>query len=334
LLSKLRKYEENHRKCGLNTRAFYEDMKIIAKYKDDGTDCAAKTTCKYIIWLPANGLGNQIISMASSFLYAMLTDRVMLVQLGKDKEGLFCEPFLNSTWLLPNDSPFWDANDVKTYQSTIEMDMSNTLNEDLPSAMYVDLRYSGTSDERFFHCDHSQFLLSKIPLLFFHAGEYFIPSFFMTPIFKKELNKMFPEITSIFHHLGRYLFHPSNEAWEHITSFYQQHLAKANERIGLQIRVFDPNSTPHQVVMNQILNCTLENKLLPKVLGTKNMSLSFSDKNKMVAKVVLVASLYRQYGDNLKKMYTNKSTVTGEVIEVYQPSSEEQQKFNDNQHNM
>lgn len=85
---------------------------------------------------------------------------------------------MNSTWLLPNDSPFWDANDVKTYQSTIEMEiMSNTLNEDLPSTMYVDLRYSGTSDERFFHCDHSQFLLSKIPLLFFDAGEYFIPSF-------------------------------------------------------------------------------------------------------------------------------------------------------------
>jgi xyloglucan fucosyltransferase len=33
-------------------------------------------------------------------------------------------------------------------------------------------------------------------------------------------------------------------------------------------------------------------------------------------------------------MYHNKSTVTGEVIEVYQPSSEEQQKFDDNKHNM
>ncbi|AES86474.1 xyloglucan fucosyltransferase [Medicago truncatula] len=49
-----------------------------------------------------------------------------------------------------------------------------------------------------------------------------------------------------------------------------------------------------------------------------------------VAKVVLVASLYPQYGDNLKMMYMNKSKVIGEVIEVYQPSGEEQQKFNDN----
>lgn len=90
LLSKLGKYEENHRKCGPNTRAFNEDMKIIAKYKENGTDCAAKTTCKYIILLPANGLGNQIITAASSFLYAMLTDRVIL---GKTKKVYFVNHF-------------------------------------------------------------------------------------------------------------------------------------------------------------------------------------------------------------------------------------------------
>ncbi|KAK2432315.1 putative fucosyltransferase [Trifolium repens] len=333
LISKLRKYEELHRKCGPNTRAYNKDMKIIANSKENSTNSAA-TTCKYIIWLPTNGLGNQIISMASSFLYALLTDRVLLVQFGKDKEGLFCEPFLNSTWLLPENFPFWDAQNVLEYQGIIEMEMTNTLNEFLPSAMYVDLKYSPTHDERFFHCDHSQFLLSQIPLLFLEAGQYFVPSFFMTPIFKEELNKMFPEITSIFHHLGRYLFHPANEPWEQITSFYQQHLAKANERIGLQIRVVNPESTPHRIVMNQILNCTLENKLLPKVRGMKNMSNSSSEKNKMIKKVVLVTSLYPQYGESLKKMYRNKSTVTGEVIEVYQPSSEKEQKFGDNKHNL
>jgi len=156
----------------------------------------------------------------------------------------------------------------------------------------------------------------------------------MIPSFSQELSKMFPEKDTVFHHLGRYLFHPSNEAWELITSFYQQNLAKANERIGLQIRVVNPKLTPHHVVMNQILNCTLENKLLPKVLGTKNISLSSSDKNKKNMKVVLVSSLYRHYGENLKMMYMNKSTVSGEVIEVYQPSGEGQQKFNDNKHNM
>ncbi|KAK2451649.1 putative fucosyltransferase [Trifolium repens] len=334
LISKLRKYEELHRKCGPNTRAYNKDMKIIANSKENNTISAA-TTCKYIIWLPSRGgLGNQIISMASSFLYALLTNRVLIVQFGKDKEGLFCEPFINSTWLLSENSHFWYARNVVKYQGITEMEMTNKLYEYLPSAMHVNLGYSPKQDERFFHCDHSQFLLSKIPLVFLNANQYFVPSFFMTPIFEEELSKMFPEITSIFHHLGRYLFHPANEAWELITSFYQQHLGKANERIGLQVRVFNPNSTSHQVVMNQILNCTLENKLLPKVNGTINMSVSSTDKNKMIKKVVLVTSLYPQYGKNLKKMYQNKSTVTGEVIEVYQPSSENQQKIGDKKQNL
>ncbi|KAK2432316.1 putative fucosyltransferase [Trifolium repens] len=332
-ISKLRKYEELHRKCGPNTRAYNKDMKIIANSKENSTNSAA-TTCKYIIWLPNNGLGNQIISMASSFLYALLTDRVLIVQFGKNKEGLFCEPFLNSTWLLPDNSPFWGAQNVARYRGITEMEMTNTLNEYMSSAMYVDLKFSPKRDERFFHCDHSQFLLSKIPLVFLEADQYFVPSFFMTPIFKEDLNEMFPEITSIFHHLGRYLFHPANEAWELITSSYQQHLAKANERIGLQVRVYDPNSIPHQVVMNQILNCTLENKLLPKVRDTENMLVSSSNKKNTIKKVVLVTSLYPQYGESLKKMYRNKSTVTGEVIEVYQPSSENQQIFGDNKHDL
>lgn len=335
LISKLRKYEEIHRKCGPNSRAYNRDMEIIANSKNNNGSSCALTTCKYIIWVPANGLGNQIISMASSFLYALLTDRVMLVKFGKDKEGLFCEPFLNSTWLLTKDSPFWNAENVESYQKTIDMELSNTLNEDLPLAMHVDLRYSPSQDERFFHCDHSQFVLSKIPLLFLEAGQYFVPSFFMTPIFQKELSKMFPEITSIFHHLARYLFHPSNKAWKLITSFYQQHLAKANERIGLQIRVLNTESTPHELFMNRILNCTLHNKLLPKVFDTKNTSLMSSNgKNKTIIKAILVASLYPQYSENLKMMYMNKSTVTGEVVEVYQPSSEEEQIFDDNEHNM
>lgn len=334
LISKLRKYEEIHRKCGPNTRAYKKDMEIIANSKNNNGSSCALTTCKYIIWVPANGLGNQIISMASSFLYALLTNRVMLVKFEQDKEGLFCEPFLNSTWLLSKNSPFWNAENVESYQRFIDMELSNTLNEDLPLAMHVDLRYSPSNDERFFHCDHSQFLLTKIPLLFLEAGQYFVPSFFMTPVFQKELNQMFPEITSIFHHLVRYLFQPSNKAWKLITSFYQQHLAKANQIIGLQIRVLNTESTPHELFMDRILNCTLQNKLLPKLLdNTKNTSLSSNGKNPII-KAILVASLYPQYSESLNEMYMNKSTVTGEVIEVHQPSSEEEQIFDDYKHNL
>ncbi|CAL5210514.1 unnamed protein product [Lathyrus oleraceus] len=324
LISKLRNYEEIHRSCGPNSKAYHKSMEEILQSKSIKSDSAM---CRYLIWTPANGLGNQMISMAATFLYALITDRVMLVRFGKDKQGLFCEPFFNSTWLLPENSPFWSGNQVETYESLTEKEKGNNdSNLEFPSALFLNLQYQQNYHEKFFHCDDKQALLNKVPLMILQSDQYFVPSLFMTPLFNKELEKMFLEKDAVFHHLGRYLFHPSNSAWRLITNFYQEHLAKADEKIGLQIRVFHPITTPQQAIMNLVLNCTLENKLLPKLHDMNN--------SKTITKAVLVASLYPEYGENIKMMYMNKSTVTGEVIEVYQPSGEEEQKFNDNTHNM
>ncbi|KAI7996370.1 Fucosyltransferase 2 [Camellia lanceoleosa] len=46
--------------------------------------------------------------------------------------------------------------------------------------------------------------------------------------------KLFPEKETVFHHLGRYLFYPSNQVWGLITIYYHAYLAKADEGIGIQ----------------------------------------------------------------------------------------------------
>ncbi|CAL5213036.1 unnamed protein product [Lathyrus oleraceus] len=327
LISKLRKYEEIHRRCGPNSKPYHRTMTKILHSKSIEGDAKM---CKYLIWKPVNGLGNQMVSMVAAFLYALLTNRAMLVSFGKDKQRLFCEPFLNSTWLLPKTSPFWNEKHVETYQSMIEKKIViNNSKSDLPSTLFLNLQYQQNFHEKFFHCGDSQALLVKVPLLILQSDQYFVPSLFMTPFFNTELEKMFVEKDTVFHHLGRYLFHPSNSAWRLITNIYQKHLAKADEKLGIQIRVYNPVTTPQQVITNLVLNCTLENNLLPKVLDMKS-----SISSKTTTKVVLVASLNPQYGENLKTMYMNKSTVSGEVIEIFQPSHEDQQKFNDNEHNM
>ncbi|KAL2338221.1 hypothetical protein Fmac_012667 [Flemingia macrophylla] len=328
LISKLRDYEEIHRRCGPNSRTYNKSMKKIEHSKNN---TSAATTCKYLIFTPANGLGNQIISLAATFLYAVLTDRVLLVKFGNDKHGLFCEPFLNSTWILPEKSPFWNEKHIETYQFLLEKDRASNSTENLPSVLFMNLQHSRNDPEKLFHCGHSQDLLQKIPLLILQSDQYFVPSMFMNPFFSMEVTKMFPEKDVTFHHLGRYLFHPSNEAWEFIISYYDTHLAKADERIGLQIRVFSPESTPTQAIMNLVLSCTLKHKILPEV--SLQISVSSARKNQ-TKKAVLVASLSPEYGDNLRTMYLNKTTVSGEVIQVYQPSQEGHQKFNDNKHNM
>ncbi|CAL0325908.1 unnamed protein product [Lupinus luteus] len=327
LISKLRNYEELHRRCGPNTIAYNKSMTNIENSKNNNVD-----GCKYIVWSPTNGLGNRIISMAATFLYAILTDRVLLVRFGKDISGLFCEPFLNSTWMLPNNSPFWKQEHIETYDSFLEKGRSKTnkTKEDLPSALFLYHQYTKEDTEKFFHCDYTQDLLRDIPLLILQTDQYFVPSLSMITSFNFEINKMFPQKDTVFYHLGHYLFHPSNQAWGLISRFYQTYLAKADERIGLQIRVFDPQITSQQEIMDLILSCTIENKILPK-LETQN-SVSYSENHTL--KAVLVASLYPDYGESLRAMYLNKASVNGELIGVFQPSHEQQQKFHDNMHDM
>ncbi|OIW04968.1 hypothetical protein TanjilG_01164 [Lupinus angustifolius] len=327
LISKLRDYEELHGKCGPYSRAYKRNVKHLQSKKNIGA-----AMCKYIVWDPSNGLGNQMISIVSSFLYAILTERVLLVRFGADMNGLFCEPFLNSTWELPKNTPFWNERRVETYQTMLKKDKANNISKEaLPSTLFLNLQHTIDDPEKLFHCDYNQDLLRHIPLLILQSDQYFVPSLFMNPSFNLEINKMFPEKDTIFHHLSRYLFHPSNEAWGLISRFYQTYLAEADEKIGLQIRVFSPNTTPKQAIMDLVLNCTISNNLLPE-LDTKNPASSYT-RNKTL-NAVLVASLYPEYGESLRAMYLNKPSISGELIGVYQPSHEEKQKFHDNMHNM
>lgn len=321
LISKLRSYEEIHRRCGPRTIAYSRTMKQLLRSTKHSTD----TTCKYLVWTPANGLGNRMISMAATFLYAVLTDRVLLVKFEDEMKGLFCEPFLNSTWELPRHSPYWDPKDVETYQSMIK-------NKNIPSVLHMNLQHQQRDPEKFFHCDRSQKLVQKVPFLILQTDQYFVPSLFMVSSFDTELTHMFPEKDTVFHHLGRYLFHPSNEAWGIISRFYDAYLRKSEEKIGLQIRLFTPKSTPHQAVLDLLLTCTLKHKLLPE-LAPENSDPPIRVGN-LGLKAVLVASLFPEYGEKLRSMYLMKPTTTGDAVAVYQASHEEQQKFHDNMHNM
>ncbi|XP_025014291.2 galactoside 2-alpha-L-fucosyltransferase [Ricinus communis] len=56
-----------------------------------------------MVWIGHAGLGNRILTMASAFLYALLTNQTLLVQHDADMADLFCEPFPNTSWLLPPD---------------------------------------------------------------------------------------------------------------------------------------------------------------------------------------------------------------------------------------
>jgi len=303
-------------------------MKKGAKFNKNDAD----SNCKYLVWTTADGLGNRMITLVSAFLYAILTDRVLLVRFDVDMLNLFCEPFSNSSWLLPKNSPYWG--DTKQFETRETMFMNNkedNAREFLQQVLVLNLRHTHVSPTNLFHCDQNQDLLQKIPVLILKSNQYFVPSLFMISSFRQDLNKMFPDKDTIFHHLGRYLFHPSNEAWKRIQKLYEAHLAKEDERIGLQIRVFNTDQAPTQTIIDEILSCAHQTKLLPKLNMQSSMT---SPLKKHASKVVLVVSLYSKYGEKLKTMYQTNTTLSGEVVKIYQPSHEENQNSYDDMHNI
>ncbi|CAL1399970.1 unnamed protein product [Linum trigynum] len=326
LLAKLRDYEDLHRRCGplsdptLNPQEFRTD------------------DCKFVVYAPSQGLGNRILGLSSTFLYALLTNRVLLVEFGPDMEDLFCEPFPNSTWYLPETFPFRfqlqtyrfrKAYSFGTLLQKKEEDQQkkggkfSLLDSSAPALLQIFLQDKYNDYDKLFFRDENQGFVHRVPWLALVHDGYFIPCLFQMQSFRSELEKLFPDQETVFHHLAKYLLSPSNEAWGHITGFYEAYLAKAEERIGYQIRVFEPKKTPFPAVMKQIMSCTQKHRILPQ-------SSEVALRNE-TSKSILVASLSRKYYEEIDSMYGERSHCG---IAVYQASHEGKQHFGDNSHNM
>ncbi|KAL1828832.1 hypothetical protein ACET3Z_007244 [Daucus carota] len=330
LLSKLRSYEDLHRQCGPHTKSYNETLKQIKA----GNTVASSTECNYIVWISFSGLGNRMLTLASAFLYALLTNRVLLVDRGKDMADLFCEPFPDMSWLLPLDFPItnqfesFNQNSPSCYGKMLKNNIITK--ESKPSFLYLHLVHDYQDHDKMFFCDQDQTFLKRVPWLIMKTNNYFVPSLFLILSFEKELSKLFPEKETVFHHLGRYLFHPTNQVWGLIIRYYQAYLAKADERIGIQVRVFDTGKGPFPYVMDQIVACALNSKLLPK-LSMKESGITPLRNQR--SKAILVTSLDSGYYENLSNMYWEHPTVTGEVISFFQPSHEEYQQTEKKNHN-
>ncbi|KAJ4850741.1 Galactoside 2-alpha-L-fucosyltransferase [Turnera subulata] len=331
LISRLRRYEDLHKRCGPDSESYRAALEQLKS----GTKIGS-TDCNYLVWMSFSGLGNRILALASTFLYALLTDRVLLIDRGKDMEDLFCEPFPEKSWLLPLDFPLLDQfnsfnpNSTHCHGNMLKTNAMNTSSGVIPSHLYLHLVHDYGDHDKLFFCDDEQSLLAKVPWLIMKTDNYFVPSLFLITSFEQELGRLFPEKGTVFHHLGRYLFHPSNHVWALITRYHQTYLAKADESIGIQVRVFDSRPGPFKHVMDQILACTLKEKLLPEV-DMQDSVVTVSENPKL--KVVLMTSLNAGYSENLRDLYWEHPTITGEVVGVYQPSHEEYQQTERQMHN-
>ncbi|WVZ73516.1 hypothetical protein U9M48_021814 [Paspalum notatum var. saurae] len=332
LVERLRRYEARHRRCGPGAPLFKEAVEHLRSGRN-----AARSECQYAVWTPFNGLGNRMLSLGSTFLYALLTDRVLLVHAPQELDGLFCEPFPGSSWTLPAGFPITDFAGTFTMRSptsyknmrqagSISGDHRNVTAERLPAYVFLDLIQSFT-DAAF--CEADQRVLAKFNWMVVKSDVYFASMFFLMPAYQGELERLFPEKEAVFHHLARYLFHPSNDVWGIVRRYYDAYdLARADERVGLQVRVFPEMPVPFENMYGQIVRCSQRHGLLPKVVqredgavsnGSSSAMASESRRKKLTS--ILVTSLFSEYYERIHGVYD-----TNPNVEVHQPSHEGEQR--------
>lgn len=331
LISRLRRYEILHEKCGPHAESYNKTLEQLKFGRQPES-----SDCSYVVWISFSGLGNRILTLASAFLYALLTNRVLLVDPGVDMVDLFCEPFPEVSWFLPLDFPLkgqfnsFNQNSPSCYGRMLKDNVSANLHGlKPPSHVYLHLVHDYDDQDKLFFCDENQDFLQKIPWLIMKTDDYFIPSLFLMPSFEQELKNLFPNKETVFHFLGQYLFHPTNSVWGLITRYYQAYLAKANEKIGIQIRIFDSGSGPFQYVLDQILACAVKENLLPEISRQDSITSPSGTKSK----AVLVTSLTSWYSQQMRSMYWEHPSTTGELVGIYQPSHEEYQQTEKQIHN-
>lgn len=327
LISKLRSYEVRHKRCGPHTDSYSESVRAL----QSGTYTASSSDsgCNYVVWVPVDGLGNRILTLASAFLYALLTDRVLLLDRGTDVGALFCEPFPEASWLLPPDFPFGEkfrSFDWWSHQTYGEMlkDSNSTAPLSQPQPyIFLNLLYFNNDHDRRFFCDQDQAYLQKIPWLVIKANVYFVPSFFLMTMFQEELDRLFPDKERVFHLLARYLLHPTNSVWGLVTRYYDAYLSDADTTVGIQVRVLGGDSSPGLFthLFAQIVSCIEKGNVLPEI-GPGRPS-GKQSKNRVA---VVMTSLTSGYSEGLRDMYLENSTVTGDVVAVFQPSNEGRQQ--------
>ncbi|KAF0898257.1 hypothetical protein E2562_005846 [Oryza meyeriana var. granulata] len=337
LVERLRRYEALHKRCGPGSALFDEAVEHLRSGRN-----AARSECQYVVWTPFNGLGNRMLALASTFLYALLTDRVLLVHAPPEFDGLFCEPFPGSSWTLPADFPITDFDGVLTmwsptsYKNMRHGDrISNaTAEQSLPAYVFLDLIQSFT-DAAF--CEADQQVLAKFNWMVIKSDVYFAAMFFLMPAYERELARLFPEKEAVFHHLARYLFHPSNDVWGIVHRFHEAYLASADERVGLQVRVFPEMPIPFDNMYGQIIRCSEQEGLLPKLVHTvvtaANGSSAVAPGGSTTLTSILVTSLLPDYYDRIRGVYHASPTETGEYVAVHQPSHEREQHTEARGHN-
>ncbi|KAL6861236.1 hypothetical protein ACP4OV_016936 [Aristida adscensionis] len=339
LIKRLREQEALQRRCGPGTAPYARASERLSS-GEPGVDVGDVDGCGYLVLISYRGLGNRILAIASAFLYAMLTNRVLLVDQGHGDTlpKLLCEPFLGTTWALPPDFPLakFRELDEAAPESYGHVAVNRSGAVSGLRFIYINLDHAASATNLLVYCDDHRQFLHRVQWAILRSDQYIAPGLFLNPVYREELDQLFPRKDSVFYLLSRYLLHPTNEVWGMVTRFYHSYMKSADERLGIQIRDFrvvDGNK-PAQHILDQILACTSQEHLLPGVVEGGGGGGSTLPASRARSKAVLMTGLSSWYHDSIREMYWRSASADGEVVSVHQPSHEGLQHWFHAEHDM
>ncbi|CAI5493535.1 unnamed protein product [Closterium sp. Naga37s-1] len=359
LFERIQRYTKTHAACTgavADWPAFFNDPAQGLSNSSGAAD--ATVDCKYLLWLEPtfNGLGNQLLSLVSAFVYALLTDRTLLISPAAFNARLLCNPFPHSSWRPSSLS----SEDFDLMAAVARNHMVGRMvgmddgarggdeEQRHPNAAFSDLSCRANVSDLAFYCSKVKKQISAVRFLGLDTEEYILPALYLVPEFDAELELLFPDRLPLMH-VGRYLLHPANYLWEEITRAFRAYLAPYQHRVGIQIRDFTTETADEPHVIQRTMQCAVNiSKGLPPLMEHTRWK---SIMNEEVAPTaveqqwldqprdkayesssprsigVLVASLKRSYQDAIRDAYVEGLPLGGHDVAVASLSHESGQTY-------
>ncbi|CAM6097396.1 unnamed protein product [Calypogeia fissa] len=313
-------------------------MQRVGNLKDYFMSRNDSTGCKFLIAEAHYGLGNKVLHMSSLVMYAVLTQRVVLIPTSTSVPPIMCEPFPGSSWSMDDDlhgvTKTYRQNSNQLY-SAIDQHMAGKESLSIHAAQGGGI----WGPEIRFWCNTEQMMFDKVMWLTFDGCLHSLPKLFAIAKFRPILEDIFPKKTVLTHVL-RTVMLPADPVWERIANVHTVHLDNAEKQVGVQVRFLHGENQYKQdnfPVNGHITQCLLEEGFLPEVCPENatlvaedgrfvNCSSSTIDTDPPppVTKV-LIASLFLGFHDYLQNVYLRHETVDRETVAVVQLTHEKTQ---------
>lgn len=311
--------------------------------------------CKFLLADGKNGLGSKLLVTVSAMLYAIVSQRVLLMPSWLTFRSVLCEPFVGSSWILdtatfqmPGPGQFnnsWVEGKVFTQnlkqrlkllqeenQDIREFNHSATKSKALPplaDAVVVTTVWPWLSwyPDKWFYCTTEQRYLSEVTWMYFSGCIYSIPDLFGSTPFGATLQALFPD-KMVVTRMVRSALLPSDGVWRRFKHLNHVYFQQAHRRVAIQLHFFENTHETMSAEMNRrVLDCALANGILPTLNYSTTGQYSPIATSQVPAPIttVFIASLHSDLRQLMSEFYLRSQTTTGEAVGVVQITSRVEQ---------